>query len=235
MVVIANPFASIETRWFLDGDPHQHEAVSDWFENYRPFDSEGNVGPPNWLSRIGGEPDSYLLLPGYSSMGIKWREGTLQVKGLVADLGERTFGDHHEGRVQRWIKWTLDSLPPTYRDLFHGETGLRVEKARVQKVRALRLFRLDKANDPTEVEPGLCLERGLAFELTDLERAGRRYCSLAFEAFPGDEVMAREFCAVVECLLGGLSLVALDAGQSLSYPAWLPLRQRLSATRPEFV
>jgi hypothetical protein len=39
-------------------------------------------------------------------MGIKWREGMLQIKGRVEDLGTRHMGTRHRGRVQRWIKWT---------------------------------------------------------------------------------------------------------------------------------
>ena len=56
-------------------------------------------------------------------MGIKWREGTLQIKGRIEDQGARRFGTRNEGRVQRWIKWTYAEVPAAYRALFDAEAG----------------------------------------------------------------------------------------------------------------
>ncbi len=213
------PFATIETRWFFDGDSACHPVLRRWFETCRPFPRAADIQAPEWKGRAGGEPDVYLLMPGCAAVGVKWREGTLQIKGRVEDLGARRFGNRHEGRVQRWIKWTCEEVPAAYRSLFAagGEGGR--ETAAVHKTRALRMISLD-AGAPEEVAPGVVLQRGVGFEMTDLERDGKRYCSIAFEAFPDDPAMASEFDTVVAGFLGELA-DALDIDASMSYPDWL--------------
>jgi hypothetical protein len=76
------------------------------------------------------------------------------------------------------------------------------------------------AGAPEEVTPGLILERGIGFEMTDLERDGNHYCSIAFEAFPDDAAAAAGFDAVVAASLEELS-DTLGIEASMSYPEWL--------------
>lgn len=171
------------------------------------------------MGRAGGAPDIYLLLPGCGDMGIKWREGTLQIKGRVEDLGPRRMGTRHRGRVQRWIKWTFEEVPAAYRSLFSSGARHGLATAAVSKTRALRMISLD-AGEPVEVMPGDVLQRGVGYEMTDLELDGKRCCSIAFEAFPDDAVTAAGFDAVLTGFLEELP-VPLDAGASMSYPEWL--------------
>jgi hypothetical protein len=218
---VVSPFTSCELRWFLDGDSAQHAEIRRWFTECAPFSKERAVGPPEWQGRLGGEPDVYLLLPGYVDTGIKWREGTLQIKGLVQGLGPRSFAGRHEGRVECWIKWTYEELPPAYRSLFGSKTADDLVTVCVHKTRALRMFRLNDQDEPTEAPLGEFLERGLGFEITDLEVDARRYCSVAFEAFPDDALMPEQFIRTVGRLLEGLVDDRLTIEQSLSYPSWL--------------
>lgn len=213
------PFASIETRWFFDRDSARYPVLRRWFETCTPFPRAANVSAPEWKGRAGGEPDVYLLMPGCIDMGIKWREGTLQIKGRVEDLGTCRFGARHEGRVQRWIKWTCEDVPAAYRSLFTAGAEHGLETAAVHKTRALRMISLDSV-EPEEVTPGVILQRGIGFEMTDLERDGKQCCSIAFEAFPDDAAMAAGFSALVAGLVEELA-DALDTGASMSYPDWL--------------
>lgn len=213
------PLTTIETRWFFEGESSQHRDLRTWFESCTPFPRAAEVGAPRWTGRAGGEPDVYLLMPGCTDMGVKWREGTLQVKGRVADLGTRRFGARHQGRVQRWVKWTYPDVPTAYRSLFRADGRHGLETAAVDKVRASRMIRL-VANAPEEVAPGTVLDRGVGFEMTDLELNGARYCSIAFEAFPDDTTTADGFDAVVATCLGDYAGV-LGADTSMSYPDWL--------------
>ena len=213
------PFATIETRWFFEGHSSAHPVLQRWFEACTPVPRAANVPAPEWKGRVGGEPDVYLLMPGCTDMGIKWREGTLQIKGRVEDLGSRRFTSRHEGRVQRWIKWTYQEVPAVYRSLFVAGEQPGPDTASVDKTRALRMISLD-CGAPEEVAPGLVLERGIGFEMTDLERDGKQYCSIAFEAFPDDAVTAAGFDAVIAASLEGLS-DTLGIGASMSYPEWL--------------
>ena len=213
------PLESIETRWFFDGGVDAHPQLRQWFETCTPFARRQNVAKPLWQGRAGGQPDVYLLMPGCTDMGIKWREGTLQVKGRVEDLGTHRFGETHEGSVQRWVKWTYAEVPAAYRALFDADGGHGLETASVHKTRALRLVSLD-SETPEEVVPGTVVERGVGFEMADIEWSGKPYCSIAFEAFPDDSATAARFEAVVgDCLRELAATLPIDA--SMSYPDWL--------------
>ena len=178
--------------------------------------------PPVWQGRLDDQPDVYLLVPGSDDMGIKWREGELQIKGRVSSLGTQVFCGRHQGKVERWIKWSYANTPASYQRLFVAgqETGLVT--AAVRKTRALRKVRLDTMTGKAqEVDAQTFVDRGLEFELTDLEVAGKAYCSLAFEAFPDDSAMDAAFTEAVEAFLDGLTAVTLTATHSQSYPAFL--------------
>lgn len=216
------PLASHEVRWFFEGRANQHESLKRWFETVAPIPKDSGVGPPVWKIRLNDEPDVYLLVPGSDDMGIKWREGELQIKGRVSSIGTQVYCERHQGKIERWVKWSYSDMPAGYKRLFviGKETGLIT--ASVRKTRALRKVRLDTMTGKAqEVDAETFVDRGLGFELTDLEVAGKAYCSLAFEAFPNDSAMDTAFTDAVEAFLDGLKDVDLTAACSQSYPAWL--------------
>jgi hypothetical protein len=225
-VGVVSPFASCEVRWFLDGDSTQHGEIWRWFSECAPFAKEKTAGVPEWRGRLGGKPDVYLLLPGYTNTGIKWREGTLQIKGLVQELGPGTFAHRHGGRVERWIKWTYEELPLVYQAPFGSRAAGDLITVYVHKTRALRMFRFDGRNEPTEAPAGVFLERGLGFEITDLRVGDEHYCSIAFEAFPDDPLMPEQFVGAVGRILESLEDTSLCIERSMSYPTWLLPRSR---------
>jgi len=94
--------------------------------------------------------------------------------------------------------------------------------ASVRKTRALRKVRLDTLTGKAlEVDTKAFIDRGLGFELTDLEVAGKAFCSLAFEAFPNDSGMEAAFTEAVETFVDGLTAFDLTAAHSQSYPTFL--------------
>ena len=105
------PLASHEVRWFFEGKANQHESLKRWFETIAPMPKSPGVGPPVWKGRLDDQPDVYLLVPGSDDMGIKWREGELQIKGRVSSLGTQVFCGRHQGKVERWIKWSYANTP----------------------------------------------------------------------------------------------------------------------------
>jgi len=213
------PLASHEVRWFFEGKADQHESLKHWFETTAPIQKSLNVGPPVWSN---DRVDIYLLVPGSNDMGIKWREGELQIKGRVSSLGTQVFCGRHQGKVERWIKWSYKSIPDSYQRLFVAgkETGLVT--ASIRKTRALRKVRLDTLTGKAqEVDAKVFIDRGLGCELTDLEIDGKTYYSLAFEAFPNDSAMDAAFTETIEAFVDGLTAVDLTATHSQSYPAFL--------------
>ncbi len=216
------PLASHEVRWFFEGKADQHESLKRWFETIAPMQKSPGVGPPVWKGRLDDQPDIYLLVPGSDDMGIKWREGKLQIKGRVSSLGTQVFCGRHQGKVERWIKWSYANTPASYQRLFVAGKEMGLVTAAVRKTRALRKVRLDTLTGKAqEVDTQIFVDRGLGFELTDLEVAGQAYCSLAFEAFPNDAAMDAAFTEAVEAFVDGLTAFTLTAAHSQSYPAFL--------------
>jgi hypothetical protein len=213
--------ASHEVRWFFDGTVNQHQPLKSWFETTTPIQKIGDVGPPVWEPRRDDQPDVYLLVPGSDDMGIKWREGEFQIKGRLCSLGTQVFCGRHYGKVERWMKWSYKKMPESYQQLFEEKAkGLVI--ASVCKTRALRKVRLDTfTGKAEEVHAKKFVDRGLGFELTDIQFAGKQYCSMAFEAFPNDSAMDVAFTRAVEAFLDTLTEVHLSAAGSVSYPAWL--------------
>jgi hypothetical protein len=155
-------------------------------------------------------------------MGVKWREGLLQIKGRLSTLGVRDLGGGCAGQVERWTKWSYDGLPDPYRRLFANGGHIGLPTVAVHKVRALRKVRLDlPGGDGLEVDPLARMDRGLGFELTDIRVAEGHYCSVAFEAFPGDAAMEATFARTVAAFLDAGCGLGLAGENSLSYPIWL--------------
>ena len=207
--------SSHEVRWFLEGSIEQHPALKRWVE-------DGAMNP-KWIGRLGGKPDAYMLVPGSTDMGMKWREGQLQIKGLESSLGTQVFRGNHQGRVERWIKWSYSgtAIADAFTPLFAtGKTRPRIIE--VFKTRCLRKMRINPFTPAQiEVDPDLLIDRGGSLEVTDLRVEGQAYTSVAFEAFPNDSGMHGDFTAFVNFFLEQLNGVELKESRSLSYPAWL--------------
>jgi len=207
--------SSHEVRWFLEGSVEQHPALRGWVE-------EG-ASDPKWIGRLGRKPDAYLVVPGATDMGIKWREGQLQIKGLECSMGTQKFSGGHEGRVERWMKWGYagKSIGDAFTPWF---TNVKAEPriVEVHKTRCLRRVRMNPFT-PTliEVDSNTLIDRGGALEVTDLRVGAHAYTSVAFEAFPNDSGMHSDFRGFLNTFLGKLSGVELLESNSMSYPAWL--------------
>jgi len=216
------PFSSHEVRWFFEGTSDQNESLRRWFKTVAPVPKNPDLGPPVWQHRLDDQPDVYLIIPGSIDMGIKWREGELQIKGCVASLGTQVFCGRHQGKVERWVKWSYPDMPPAYKKLFLSGHEQDLLTIAVKKVRALRKVRVNTiTGQPEEVESTSQIDRGLGIEITDLQIDGNAYCTLAVEAFPDDSAMGNTFTEVVEAFLGDLTDINLIADQSKSYPSWL--------------
>ena len=113
-MVTTIPFASHEVRWFFAGQVNQHESLQRWFETVAPFPKHSGVVPPVRQGRRDDHPDVYLLVPSSDDMGIKWREGALQIKGRASSLGTHVFCGRHQGAIERWMKWSYANTPAAY-------------------------------------------------------------------------------------------------------------------------
>ena len=137
------PLATYEVRWFFTGAVQQYPSLRRWFETAVPIAQNPDVRPPQWQERLGGQPDIYLLVPHGTDMGIKWREGQLQIKGRVASSGIQRFGEGHQGQVERWVKWSYANVPAAYQQLFANGEKQGLKTIAVHKIRATRKIELD--------------------------------------------------------------------------------------------
>jgi hypothetical protein len=220
------PLMSHEVRWFFPGELARFPELEQWIKGTKPFPDEGDVPPPEPEGRLGDAPDVYLLVPGAEDMGIKWREGELQIKGRVSRRGLQRFGHRFYGAVEVWAKWSYkhDDVKQAFTAWFGDGPSKTWVTVPVRKTRTLRKTRLDARGRYVEVSRKSYPDRGLGAELTDLEIEGRRYCSLAFEAFPDDSGMSDAFTEAVDAWLRDLEAAAgvvLAEHQSMGYPQFL--------------
>ncbi|MGO4882341.1 MAG: hypothetical protein ACLP59_16145 [Bryobacteraceae bacterium] len=222
--------SSHEVRWFFRGTVDQHKGLRKWAEFNNPIERDSGIAAPEWKGRLNGKPDVYLIVPEHVDMGIKSREGQLQIKGLQCALGTQVFTGGRQGCVERWIKWSYEgeAIDQAFAGWFSegGVTGPR--RIEVFKTRCLRKARLDpQSGKAKEVNPDEHIERGCALEVSDLRVGTDSFSSLAFEAFPDDSAMHSDFNHFVNVFLNDLPDIPMSATNSMGYPAWL---MRLATT-----
>ena len=222
------PLMSHEVRWFFPGELARFPELRDWIQTARPFPADGAVPPPAATDRLDGAPDVYVLLPGGDDLGLKWREGQLQVKGRLARVGLQRFASRFYGSVETWAKWSYkgDEIKRALQQWFAPAADARWQTVAVRKTRIQRKVRLDARRRYVEVALDAYPDRGLAVELSDLDVEGQRFCSLAFEAFPNDTELVESFREVADAWLAELTAagVVLAEHQSMGYPEFLSRR-----------
>lgn len=154
---------SAEMRWFFAGEIPA--AVREWFGGGGLAASE--------------EPrtDQYLLFPS-TTVGVKFRQGNLEIKPLVEEHGVRRWGGVG-GRMQTWVKWSCSA--PEVAVLRRRIVASRSQSVAVKKRRVMRTFSCDRGL--REVEARAWPRDGCHVELTDLVVGRRRYWTFGLEAF----------------------------------------------------
>ncbi len=199
-------YPTTEVRWFRAGEIPS--SAWKWFKNC--------PGPlQNQLTRI----DYYLPLFFTSDLGVKFREGQLEIKILRDKLGVSRLHGNVTGHLQCWQKWGFnvaganDSL---------GNSGQPFSDwLPVQKSRSLRRYRLDEVGQvlpaaAEDISPDSC-----SLEMTMIQSKGLLWWSLAFETYG----IGKEISSSLELITAQLfdigespSLAEVD---SMSYPDWI--------------
>jgi hypothetical protein len=197
------PLVTCEMRWLLEG-PLPDEALR-WFA-----DGPAPAAGP-WRD------DRYLVLPGVADMGIKRREGRIEVKGRTAVLGSHVIAPEIEGSAERWCKWTYDaaSVAAGSCSWFAGRGAIIVGKSRTQKH-----FLLDPGGEAQASAKRDLPRRGFSLELTRIRLAAGDHWSLGIEAAPDDATMLTDLLRAISGVLRDFPM-SLSRPCSLSYPEWL--------------
>jgi hypothetical protein len=195
---------SAEIRWFFDEQlPHD---VDRWFCSEALCHSEDP------------RTDAYLRLPGCESVGIKLREGNLEVKALCGSSRDVAFGNDVGGITSTWVKWSLkDPLV-----LEFGRVACAgADPIEVEKTRRLLKYSLDDG-DPVPIAADCRPRSGCNVELTKIEILKRPWWSFALEAFGSPaEVDANLLKAATSYFSTHPAPCRLSTVTSRSYPAWL--------------
>jgi hypothetical protein len=162
-------------------------------------------------------------MPDRNDLGIKLREGKVEIKHRTHQYGVLHFHPHAAGYVDAWRKWSFDlatfSADPKPRspwsDWWIG----------VRKERWLRRYLVTEIRRVTEVPDGVMIENGCEWELSRIQTEGVEgvWWSTAFEAFGEVSALKDILVEVVGKTFMDISGWEYCAEDSISYPKWLGL------------
>lgn len=200
-------FPTTEVRWFLPGVVP--DRVWQWFD--------GQTQVPT------GQPprtDYYLRIAYGDALGIKLREGRIEVKQRQAQLGAVRFGKSATGHVEQWCKW---SFPLAEAESNMSELGDGLSSwIGVHKERKVRTFQVQDGA-VIDASGTMFLEQGCAWEVAQvhLDKTAVPWWSVGFEAFGTEAERLALFRIVVAYCLGIADAPLLALRDSYSYPRWM--------------
>lgn len=199
-------YPTAEVRWFYRG-PIPQELL-DWF---RPDETPAADQPPR--------TDRYLFLPDHDALGIKLRQGRLELKQRQGRPDQAQLHEEVSGLLELWHKWSfpLAELP--------GDLAAAVADSAswlaVEKQRYLRRYQLARSGQALLAPVGQVIGLGCEWELARVRYSDHDWWTVAFEAF-GDQTMLK--AALLQFAAQFLDVddpPALDVSHSYSYPRWL--------------
>lgn len=198
--------SSTELRWFYPGK--LPETICAWFSS----ESLGNsLGPPE------EREDLYLAIAtDCDYLGIKLRQGRLEIKWRKAELGIVSIAPRVIGKVESWDKWTCeDSKAENFQPQSVIDTSHWVK---VVKVRQQRKYKVLEQNLVQEVNLFATIDQGCNVELTQLDIGGDNWWSIALEAF-GEST--NNLHVVANKVFQHYNACSLEPKNSFAYPSWL--------------
>ncbi|HLC10669.1 MAG TPA: hypothetical protein VJL56_02365 [Candidatus Bathyarchaeia archaeon] len=200
-------FTTAEVRWFFEGP--LPEEVKQWFCR-----SSLALNPAP-------REDHYLLFPAALGLGLKLREGRLEIKPLVESLGVRTFTADVAGTVQVWKKEAYGE--PAFKEFERLRTSTPHLWITVRKKRTLRKFSLESATLVEVPADRVFLRDGCNVEVTEITVEGSAYWSFNFEAY-GNPARVEDYLQRVAAHVlkdNRRPHYTFSSANSCSYPEWL--------------
>jgi hypothetical protein len=183
----------------------------------------------------GERVDRYLLLPGTSAVGVKWRGGdriAFEIKALVTSPKPWNFKPGIGGLIDQWVKWSVSDpqVEAVERIFVASATWVSIRKKRF-----LRYFCRDGAHSIEASQPLQCAE-SCQVELTAIEILDQirspYWCSFGLEAYGRDPISILDSTAEqVFAPAGQLWLETLTGAWPVSYPNWLVMAVDSAAGR----
>lgn len=152
---------SVEVRWFDRGVVPSE--ISEWFRKIHPS-----------IEAQTPRSDDYLILPeNGTSLGIKLREGKIELKQRTDQFGVFDLGSEIRGEIEAWRKWSFE-LAKTNLDLYRvpTENWICVEKSR--QIAKFEISPVSMTDLP---------DRGCGVELTKIRAEDQEWWTIGLEAF----------------------------------------------------
>ena len=198
-------------RWFIRGSIP--EEVREWF-------ARGDPAPIHEPPRV----DHYLCIQKSNALGIKLREGRIEIKQRLHQYGNIRFHRRVTGAIEHWRKWSMP-LATTGESL----AEILVPKSSwigVRKARMLRCYRC-AADGQVIASPGGYVDRGCHMELTGVQAGDRVWWTLAFEAYGTEPSLRASLASTMGYVLERDGApISLDARDSYGYARWLALLEQ---------
>ena len=208
-------FVTTEVRWFFEG-PLPPRVLA-------------------WFQRVGQKPqeqtprvDYYLDLGEQGDLGIKLREGRIEIKQREAHHGAVQLGPQVAGIMERWRKWSWSRGDSELEPAQHWMSP--PAWVGVRKKRWLLVYQTGFEDGVSRAPEGSVIEQGCQVELSRIQTQGQSNWSLSLEGFGGETAGSKALLAVAVHLFSREAIdLPLCASNSYGYPQWLT--QRADATR----
>ena len=204
-------YPTIEVRWFLKGVVPL--SVWTWYGR--------------WGADLGQQParvDYYLRIIGGDSLGVKLREGRIEIKQRYGKREIVRFAEGAAGTVEHWRKWSFPLVESG--DLLAGLRDSSSSWIGVRKERALRLFQVMEGGAVTALPASAVLPVGCGWEVANVkvEDAEESWWSVGFEAFGNEDERRNTLFSVSRHVLLAGQAPGLGLEDSYGYPRWLGCR-----------
>jgi hypothetical protein len=163
------------------------------------------------------------LIPDVFSVGIKKRQGKLEVKSQIG-LNENYSHDSISGKLNHWSKWSFQPSQENENSM-EDDLNLSGEWLKINKIRYLLKLARSK-DDNIEISPVEWPESGCQVELTQIWKEGQtqKWTSFGFEAFGGSFQNRKD--TLIDSALFFLSRrknppFLFETDNSMSYPKWV--------------
>ncbi|RDC63834.1 hypothetical protein [Adhaeribacter pallidiroseus] len=207
---------SAEIRWFFKNRT-ETESIEHWFNAHQQFFTD------KW-----DRADIYLWQPGLSKIGVKIREGKVEVKILLAERGVVPLMNANSGLANDWVKYSFGLLESDAENLNllqqFSEQPLNSNEqlwVRVDKERLLIKMGINPDNSLKQVAANSWPEEGCGVELTRIRVHRQIFYTFGLEAFSKTQQEHRNLELTLQHTLPALAVNNLHHQQSNSYPGFL--------------
>ena len=200
-------YHTVEVRWFIKGNIPPE--VWTWISQHGPV-------PVEPAARV----DHYLRITEGDSLGVKLREGRIEVKQRYSQPAVVRFADHAVGTVERWCKWSFELAEAGE---FPELGGHKPGWIGVVKERLVHTFQVQRDESVIRVPLGVALGSGCGCEVARVKIAEseEQWWSVGFEAFGHEADRWHTLLLVAKQLLSASTAPPLGLDASDSYPSWL--------------